>query len=419
MNTTVTIERLGALGDGIATVGGKPVYVEGALPGEVVEIDDQFPRPTLLDITSPSPDRVTPDCPYFEACGGCVAQHMPPAIYRNWKRSTIETAFTLEAIEISLSDTLESPVGSRRRAVFSAEFVQGKLRFGFSARRSHDLADIRECLVLDPEITSNLNGLKELAGVLIQQGERLRVSVLASQSGLDVSISDSGTVSRDARLKAINHAISMNWARLTVEDEVFVETRAPILSPGGCDVVPPPGGFSQATKAAEDQMVELVLGHLGKSRHAIDLFSGFGTFSLPLAEHSRVHAVELEGAALANLETAARSLPGLKPVTIEQRDLFRRPVLADELKPFDFAVIDPPRAGAEAQTKALAKSSINRIAFVSCNPTTLARDAEILLDAGFGLEKLIPIDQFLYSAHVELVAHFSRKKARKRPSIFG
>lgn len=412
---TVTIASLGAQGDGVAETPGGPAYVPFALPGELVSIAREKARGTLLAIKEPAPERVAPPCPHFGpdaeggACGGCNLQHFAMARYADWKRDLVENALAMQGLAADVAPLFECRPGARRRMVFTARRTDTGLLLGFNEAASHRIVPIRTCLIGDPRIVGNLDAIRRIAGAVAATGKPFRLTVLATDTGLDLAATDSGRLSPRQRQMAIETVLGEKAvARLTVDGEVVIEARKPSLTFGLAAVVPPPGAFVQASAAAEARMAELVCGHLSGCKRVADLFSGSGTFALRLARQSSVTAVESDGAALAALDAAARHAQGLKPVRVERRDLFRRPLMTAELKAFDGVAFDPPRAGAEAQAKELARSAVKRIAAVSCNPATLARDLRILVDGGYRIDSVHPIDQFLWSPHVEAVALLSR-----------
>ncbi|WP_136660386.1 class I SAM-dependent RNA methyltransferase [Nitratireductor sp. XY-223] len=409
---TVTIERLGAQGDGIATVGGEPVYVGYTLPGERVTINRIGSRGEAVSIDASAPERTSPPCRHFgpssDRCGGCLLQHLDINYYNSWKKQLVADALSARGIDADIAPLIACRTGSRRRAVFSARAVKGGIVLGFNRAGTHTIADIRECAVLRPSIVEALPGLRTLAGAIARGGKPFRLQVLESLTGLDVAVDGLRGLPEKQRQEAIGRALELGYARLSLGTEILVEARKPLLRFAGIDVSPPPAGFVQASAEAQEAMIETVAAHLDGAKRIADLFSGCGTFALPLARHGAVDAVESDGAALKALDHAARHTPGLKPVTVERRDLFRRPVTAAELKKTDAIVFDPPRAGAQAQAREIAASGVAKAAAVSCNPATLARDLRILIDGGFKLVSVTPIDQFLWSPHVEAIALLER-----------
>ncbi|MBP2486148.1 class I SAM-dependent RNA methyltransferase [Rhizobium leguminosarum] len=407
----VTIEKLGALGDGIASSAGGPVYVPFSLPGETVAIARVKSQGTIMSITTPSPDRQEPPCRHFGpdgvngTCGGCTLQHMADAPYRAFKRQLVIDALKSKGLTPEVGEIVPARPGERRRVVFAARKTEKDMLVGFNQAESHHIVAIEECPISSAGIIARLPAIRAIAASLATNAEPFRVAVLETLSGLDISVDDVKKLSDPQRRKAIETALGLRGiARVSLNGEILVEPSKPMVEFGGVQVSPPPGSFTQATKPAEEAMAELVLAHAGKAKRIADLFAGSGTFSLRLARIGRVHAVEAEAKALAALDHAARNTQGLKPVTVEKRDLFRRPLMTQEFKPYDAVVFDPPRAGAEFQCQELARSGVKKIVAVSCNPLTLARDLAILVEGGYRITQVTPIDQFLWTSHVEVVA---------------
>ncbi|MHC2572476.1 class I SAM-dependent RNA methyltransferase [Rhizobium leguminosarum] len=408
---TVTIEKLGAQGDGIASSAGGPVYVPFSLPGETVAIARVKSQGTIMSITTPSPDRQEPPCRHFGpdgvngTCGGCTLQHMADAPYRAFKRQLVIDALKSKGLTPEVGEIVPARPGERRRVVFAARKTEKDMLVGFNQAESHHIVAIEECPISSAGIIARLPAIRAIAASLATNAEPFRVAVLETLSGLDISVDEVKKLSDPQRRKAIETALGLRGiARVSLNGEILVEPSKPMVEFGGVQVSPPPGSFTQATKPAEEAMAELVIAHAGKAKRIADLFAGSGTFSLRLARIGRVHAVEAEAKALAALDHAARNTQGLKPVTVERRDLFRRPLMTQEFKPYDAVVFDPPRAGAEFQCQELARSAVKKIVAVSCNPLTLARDLAILVEGGYRITGVTPIDQFLWTSHVEVVA---------------
>ncbi|WP_028734894.1 class I SAM-dependent RNA methyltransferase [Rhizobium leguminosarum] len=408
---TVTIEKLGAQGDGIASSAGGPVYVPFSLPGETVAIARVKSQGTIMSITKPSPDRQEPPCRHFGpdgvngTCGGCTLQHMADAPYRAFKRQLVIDALKSKGLTPEVGEVVPARPGERRRVVFAARKTEKDMLVGFNQAESHHIVAIEECPISSAGIIARLPAIRAIAASLATSAEPFRVAVLETLSGLDISVDEVKKLSDPQRRKAIETALGLRGiARVSLNGEILVEPSKPMVEFGGVQVSPPPGSFTQATKPAEEAMAELVIAHAGKAKRIADLFAGSGTFSLRLARIGRVHAVEAEAKALAALDHAARNTQGLKPVTVEKRDLFRRPLMTQEFKPYDAVVFDPPRAGAEFQCQELARSGVKKIVAVSCNPLTLARDLAILVEGSYRITQVTPIDQFLWTSHVEVVA---------------
>ncbi|ALN72971.1 class I SAM-dependent RNA methyltransferase [Aureimonas sp. AU20] len=408
MSERLSIETLGQKGDGIAHLGGEAVFVPFALPGEIVTVERDGSRARILDIEASSPERVAAPCPHFGVCGGCELQHMSEETYRAFKRGTVVEAFRRAGLDVPVGELAPCAPASRRRAVFSALRIDNRVLFGFHEALSPRIAAIHTCLVVVPEIASRLAFLEKLAVALIDRKRELRMTVTQTRAGLDIAIADAAKLNAQLRQRALELALAPGIARLSVNSETIVEPQAPSVDVDGFAVPLPPGAFLQAVAPAERAMAEVALPHLDKAKRVADLFCGIGTFTLRLARRQAVHGVEFDAPALAAIETVRRGTQGLKPITTERRDLMRRPVTAKELAKFDGVLFDPPRAGAETQCRELARSTVKRVSAVSCNPTTLARDAAILIEGGYKLLSVTPIDQFLWSHHVEAVALFER-----------
>ena len=403
------IHSLGRQGDGVANWNGKTLHLPYTLPGEVVRVAGEDKRAAAAEVVKPSPDRIAPICPHFGTCGGCQLQHMADAAYRSWKVSLLMQAFDRAKIEVSLEPVRTYPVASRRKAVLVARRIDGKLAVGFSARRSRDIVPMETCPVLVPEIAGKLEAFNSLARLFEPERDGMRISILAAQNGLDISISGVRHLRAETRKATIGFAGKAGFVRLAVDGEVLVEFEPPQLMADTVPVVPPPGAFVQAVEAAESDMAALVTEHLANCKRVADLYCGFGTFALRLAHNSTVMACEADAPAIAALDRAWRKTAGeLKQVTTEVRDLERRPVFAQELEKIDGLVFDPPRAGAEAQAKQIARSKVGKVAAVSCNPETLVRDLAILLKGGYRIVEVTPVDQFRFTPHIEVVALLER-----------
>ncbi|MDB5510960.1 MAG: methyltransferase [Enterovirga sp.] len=415
MAEQITIDRLGASGDGVAQFADGPVYVAGALPGEAVTLERSGERGALLTRDTTSPDRVEPFCPYYGRCGGCVAQHVGPGLYSAWKRDKVSSALHRAGVEAEVEPLVDGHGQGRRRVTFHGRDIEGRMRVGFMAARSHHLVEIERCPITVAALAPAAKVAKQLADRMRSVGKPLDIAVTSTESGLDVDLRGSGRVEEGRRQALIRDAGALDLARLSIHGETLVELRRPLVRMGRAQVSPPAGGFLQATEAGEAVLAAAVLDGCAGSKRVADLFAGSGPFSLRLAETAEVHAVESEASALASLDRAAREAqPGLRRVTTETRDLFRRPLLPLELERFDAVVLDPPRAGAEAQVGQLILSSVRRVIMVSCDPGTFARDAAALVGGGFRLRRVLPVDLFAWSAHVEIVGVFERPKPPRR-----
>lgn len=401
---TLTVERLGHRGDGVAA---GPVYAPLTLPGEVIEgeiVAGRIPRPRIL---TPSPDRVRAPCRHFPGCGGCALQHASDPFLAGWKVETVRAALRAQGLHAPIRGIETSPPASRRRAVLSARRTKKGALAGFHARASDTIVAVPECGLVVAQIAALVPGLAEFAVAGASRRGELSLTVTWTTAGADVAVR--GGLPPDGPLIArlADIARRLGLARLSWDDETVAMAQPPSVSFDGIAVVPPSGAFLQATEHGEAALRRSVSEAVGAARAVADLFAGCGTFALPLARNAEVLAVESDAAALVALDHGWRRAAGLKYLRTEARDLFRRPLLSDELSRFDAVVIDPPRAGAEAQMRELARSRVGRIAAVSCNPVTFARDAAILTKAGYRLCWIDVVDQFRWSPHVELAAMFT------------
>ncbi|MBP2235422.1 23S rRNA (uracil1939-C5)-methyltransferase [Sinorhizobium kostiense] len=406
----VRISRLGAQGDGIAQTDTGPLYAPFALPGETVALAVNKNHGTLISLREASLERVEPKCRHFGpdglngTCGGCSLQHASDALYHAFKHNLVIDALKSKGLTPEVAPLVIAHPGERRRVVFTARLTEKGLLLGYNQAASHHIVTIEECPIASPGIVSRLAIIRKIAAAMASTSDPFRITVLETETGLDLAFE--GLKLSDRQRRSTVEAVlgERGIARVSLNSEIVIEPVKPVIDFGGVAVSPPPGAFMQATRPAEEAMAKLVIDHVGKAKRVADLFAGIGTFALRVARIARVHAVEGEDKALKALDFAARNTQGLKPVTVEKRDLFRRPMMAQELKVFDAVVFDPPRAGAEAQCHELARSGVKKIAAVSCNPTTLARDLSILVASGYRITSVTPIDQFLWSAHVETVA---------------
>ncbi len=408
------IARMGAAGDGVADGEGAPVHVPFTLPGERVLARVEGGRGDGTQVLQSSAERAEPPCPHFGACGGCALQHWAERPYLDWKSDLIRLALAREGLETEILRPYAAPPGTRRRlALHARPGREGEARLGFKARGSWRLVEIAACPIADPRLVNALPALRRLAAPFLEHPRSApTLHVTSTETGLDVDVTGverrTGGLSADARLRAAEAAAAGDLARVTLAGEIVYQARAPQVRFGRAVVALPPGVFLQAVPGAEAAMTAFALQALAGARKASDLFCGVGTFSLRLAEACQVHAVDASAEAVGAISAASGRVEGLKRITVEARDLFRRPVLAQELKGFDAALFDPPRAGAQAQAAELARSGLGGVVGVSCNPATFARDARILADGGFRLTRVLPVDQFLWSPHVELVGIFIR-----------
>lgn len=411
MTERLTISRLGHRGDGIADTADGPVFVPYTLPAEIVEVKP-FPghpdRRHLLRVATASAERIAPVCPHFGVCGGCQMQHWDFVRYRDWKRGTVVETLRQAGLDAPVGELIDAHGEGRRRAVFHARrSAHGVLEVGFMGYRAHRIISIDRCPVLASSLHAAIPAAWALAEALGAMGKPLDIQATATDRGLDVDLRGSGPLSPRHGAALARLAEAHRLARLTRHGELIAQRAAPVVRMGKASVVLPPGAFLQATAIGEAVLAGLVAEHVGNAKIIADLFCGVGPFALRLAERARVVAADGDAPAVAALRQAAKT-PGLKPIDTEARDLFRRPFAPDELNSFAAVVFDPPRQGAEAQARQLSVSKVPLVVAVSCNAATFARDARILADGGYKLTAVTLVDQFRYSAHVEIVAKFER-----------
>lgn len=407
----VVIETIGGEGDGVAA---GPIYVPFTLPGETVRATGGGERRELDAVLAASAERVEPPCPHFGVCGGCALQHWDHAAYLAWKVERLRKTLGLQRIETEILAPFAAPPASRRRlALHARPGKRGEARLGYKTRKSWDVIDISVCPIADPKLQAALPDLRRLAAPLLKHPKSApTLHVTLTPEGLDIEITGverkSGGLSADARMQLGEIASEVGFARVTMDGEVQYGARQPLVRVGPAVVALPAGAFLQAVPAAEAAMAAFALEQAAGAEKIADLYCGVGTFTFRLAQIAPVYAADGHAPAIRALTSAIATAPGLKGITAETRDLARRPVLAVELKKTDTLLFDPPRAGALEQTAEVATSTVSKVIGVSCNPATFARDARVLIDAGFSLERVFPVDQFLWSPHVELVGVFTR-----------
>ncbi len=409
----LTIDHVGHLGDGVAFADGQSLYVPYTLGGETVEVapvPGHHPdRRRLLQVERASPERITPFCQHFGTCGGCAIQHWETERYRAWKRQLVVETLAQAKIACEVHPLIDAHGLGRRRITLHARMgTHDVLKVGFSAANSHDIVPVDRCPILDPGLSGALDAAWAIAEPLKPTGKPLDIQFTATDSGLDVDVRGSGPLPSRLIPTLSRVAEQHRLARLTRHGELVLMRTPPTIAIGAAQVTLPPGSFLQATVAGEEALAALVSEHCRRANHIADLFCGVGPFALRLATKSRIAAFDSDAGAVAALQKAATSTSGLKPVKAETRDLFRRPLMPQELRDFDTVVFDPPRQGAQAQVTQLAASKIPVTVAVSCNVATFVRDARILIDAGYQIEGVTPVDQFRHTPHVELVARFKR-----------
>ena len=404
------IDHVGHRGDGVAFADGQTVYVPYALAGETVEVDavpDHPDRRRLLQVERASPQRVTPFCRHFAVCGGCAIQHWEAERYRAWKRDIVVETLAQAKLDCEVAPLIDAHGLGRRRITLHARIgTHDVLKVGFAAANSHNIIPVDRCPILAPGLGGALDAGWAIAEPLISIGKPLDIQITATDNGLDVDVRGSGPLPAAAIAMLSRVAGQHRLARLTRHGELVLMRAPPTIAIGAAQLTLPPGSFLQATAAGEATLAALVSRHCQRARHIADLFCGVGPFALRLAAKSRISAFDNDAGAVIALQKAATSTSGLKPIKAEARDLLRRPLMPQELRDYDAVVFDPPRQGAQAQARQLAASKIPVLVAVSCNVATFARDARILVDGGYTLEGVTPVDQFRHTPHVELVARF-------------
>jgi 23S rRNA (uracil1939-C5)-methyltransferase len=411
----LVVDHVGHFGDGVAAAAdGQYVYVPYALSGETVEVAPVPGHPDrrrLLTVERASPERIAPFCPHFGVCGGCAIQHWDEERYRAWKRDLVVETLAQTKIACEVFPLIDAHGAGRRRITLHARLgTHEVLKVGFAAAGSHDIVPVDRCPILAPGLSGAIDAAWALAELLISIGKPLDIQLTATDNGLDADVRGSGPLPAKMIATMSGVAEQHRLARLTRHGELVLMREPPTIMIGAAQVILPPGSFLQATVAGEEALAALVAGHCRRAKHVADLFCGVGPFALRLAAASRIAAFDSDAGAVAALQKAATATPGLKPVKAEARDLFRRPLVVQELRDYDAAVFDPPRQGAQAQATQLAASKVPTVVAVSCNVATFARDAKILIDGGYTIEGVTPVDQFRHTPHVELVARFVRKR---------
>jgi len=408
----LTVARIGYYGDGIADTPDGPVFVPFALPGETVEVEPEPGHPDrrhLIRVEVESAERIAPICQHFGTCGGCAVQHWRDTAYREWKRGLLIDALARSGIEAPVDALIDAHGIGRRRAVLHARrSTHDVLAVGFAARRAHSIVAIDRCPILAPAMRPAIEIAWSIAELLKPTGKPLDIHVTAANEGLDIDVRGSGNLSPTQTAALARIATEKGLTRVTRHGDIVAQRIAPTVTLGRARVALPPGAFLQPTEMGEAVLAGLIIDAIGDVRSVADLFCGIGPFALRLAEHTRVLATDSDAAAIAALSRGAATATGLKPIEPQVRDLFRRPFIASELAGIDAVIFDPPRQGALAQARALAASRLAAVVAVSCNVTTFARDARVLIDGGYRIVRVTPVDQFRYSPHLETVALFRR-----------
>lgn len=417
----VLIERLGVRGDGIAATNEGTLYVAGAVPGDRLRARRMSRRgdgyaAAIVKLITPSPARREPECPYFSACGGCAAQHLDQQRYETWKRGLIEDALRRHGLPIEeLQPLMRCPVADRRRAQLHARRLRRSMELGFHAPSSREIVDIEECSVMRSAIVRLLNPLRLMLPALLKRGRRMELLLTETADGVDLvmtgevesraeNIEMLAAFARDAGIPRIS------WRpHRDALTEPLIQFHEPHIDIAGVRVALPPGAFLQASQAAEQKLATFVAEHIGTATRIADLYAGLGAFTLPLISDGRhVHAVDKDGDSLSALALAAGRANLGGRLTTERRDLNATPLQPDELNRHDAIIFDPPRAGAREQARMLALSNVPRVIAISCEASSFARDAATIVNGGYRLETVLPVDQFVYSSKLEIAALFRR-----------
>ncbi|MGR3468537.1 MAG: class I SAM-dependent RNA methyltransferase [Shimia sp.] len=401
----VTIERLGARGDGVAP---GPIYAERTLPGEVVSgtLDGAHLRDVRIE--TPSAHRAAPGCASYTICGGCAVLHAADAVVSPWKVGMVQAALAHVGLEAPFRPISTSPEASRRRAKLTGRRTKAAAIVGFLGRGTHTIASARPCRVLTPGLVGLAPALEALTVAVGSRKGSVAFHLAELETGIDVAVQGAKPLTLDLRETLARWAQSSGVSRLTVDGEGIAQAAPPRLTLGSAPVTPPPGAFLQATAHGQAVLTAAVEEAAGPAKRIADLFGGLGTFGLPLARRAEVTLYEGDPALTEAAQAGWRHGSGLHRFEALHRDLFRNPLDPAELARFEAVVIDPPRAGAEAQTRQLAAGEVPRIAAVSCNPKTFARDAALLATGGYRLDWVQVVDQFRWSPHVELAAQFTK-----------
>lgn len=412
----VVVDRLGAAGDGIAEHDGQRLFVPNALPGERFRVRMGPARgegrgTTTVRRLNDAASRIEAACRHFGRCGGCTLQHLARPAYADWKRALIVEALARRGLgDATVAEALVVPPGDRRRAVFSAVGRKGGAVLGFAEAQSHEIVDVAECPVIAPALFALTAPLRSVLTSLLGTGQRGQAIVTVTATGIDLVLEidrtlDLAALERIAAFAAEADLARLSWRRPGGTIETLAARRPVHVAFDGVPAVFPPGAFLQASHAGEATLIAEVLAGVGGAKTVLDLYAGIGTFSLPMARTAKVAAMEGDAEAVKALSASSKG-----KIAAERRDLARDAPDAKTLDRFEAVVFDPPRSGARTVAENLARSKVPTVVAVSCNPQTFARDARTLVDGGFRLEKVRPIDQFLWSSHVELVASFRREK---------
>ena len=406
------VSELGRHCDGIATEDDQEnptrQFVPYALPGELVRVKSDGKRAAIIEVIEPSEDRIEAFCPHFTKCGGCASQHFADAPYKTWKRSIVETALRNKDHDVPVDELIDAHGDGRRRVTFHVTFDNNKIQVGFMQARSRALINMDTCPILAPGLSKGTDAARVLATAFQKDAHPLDIAITDTPQGMDCDVRGARKFEYQTHISIADAAEECDLARVSIDGVMSLERRKPIMNIGAAKVPLPTACFLQATAVGEETIAQLVLAELKNSKKVADLFCGIGPFALRLASTTAVYAADTSETAIAALDHATRFAKNLKLVEIAVRDLFRNPIFHIDLNRFDAIILNPARAGAEAQVEEISASEVPLVIYVSCDPASLARDAEILVDGGYTFERAIPVDQFKYSPHVETVAVFRR-----------
>jgi 23S rRNA (uracil1939-C5)-methyltransferase len=405
----VKISEMGHLGDGIATLkNGETCFIPYVLTDEIVKIERAENIYKLIEIQKESENRIKAFCNHFTVCGGCKIQQLEISIYQSWKHSIVQKALMNQGIDAYVSSLIDAHGAGRRRVSFHAKLENGQVHAGLMKYRSHDILNIDKCPILVPELSSGIKIARDIARIIPSGSKPLQIQLTATENGIDCNVNDYHGDASKLFTEIAELANTYGIARISLDRDIIIERKPPFISIAKTRITLPPSSFLQPTIRGENILASLVLKYLKDVKQIADLYCGIGTFAIRLAKHSTVTAYDTDGLSVRALTKAVNKTYGLKPVIAIERDLHKDPLFPQELKKFEAIVMDPPRAGAAAQAKKIAASSIKTIVVVSCNPGSFALDASILIKGGFVLKCITPVDQFKFTSHIELVALFKR-----------
>jgi 23S rRNA (uracil1939-C5)-methyltransferase len=405
----VEISELGHLGDGTAKLqNGENCFIPYTLAGEIVKIRRTKSRYDLIEIQKTSKNRIKPLCQHFTICGGCKVQQLELPTYQSWKRGIVKKALVNQGLNIHVDPLIDAHGLGRRRVTFHTKRDSKDIFAGLMKYRSHEILNIDNCPILVPALSSGINIVRDLARVIPIQSKPTDIQLTASESGIDCNINNFSADGGKLFTKITELANKYNLARVSIDREVIIERNRPVISIGKASVTLPPASFLQATAEGENILSKLILNYVHGAIHIADLYCGIGTFSIRMAKKTKVTAFDNDNLSILALKNATNYAQELKPIMAIERNLSAEPLFPQELKKFDVVVFDPPRSGAKNQAEKLAASDVKKIIAVSCNPSSFASDASILIKGGFTLKQVTPVDQFKFTPHIELVAYFER-----------